>query len=91
MISHNQSRFSAELSLNFSANPKSDCNAPLKLNRRGIRSCFLAARTINARITLYAASVMPISLRTIAGVLHRSTSMPRTTLIERRSSSACHL
>jgi len=36
---------------------------------------------------LYAASVMPISLRTIAGVLHLSTSMPKAILIERRSSS----
>jgi hypothetical protein len=90
-IPQSQSRFFAELSLNFSANPKSDCNAPLKLNRHGTWSCSLAARTISARTRLYAASVMPISLRTISGVLHRRTSMPKAILIERRLSSACHL
>src|SRR4051812_29521154 len=91
MTSQSQVRFVAELSLNSPANSKSDCKAPVKLNWRGIRPCSLAAHAISARTTLYAASVMPISLRTISGVLHRRTSMPKAVLIERRLSSACHL
>ena len=64
---------------------------PLKLIFRGSVSLSASATAMTVRSRLYASRCAQISLRTISGVLHRSTSIFIVDLIERISTSPSHL